>query len=506
MEIPPNILQSARYVSVANEKQNALAKKFSWLMRQLQLPEDAWSDNEIELFLRHLASMDSNNDSLSGVGEREGRFASRMVKQRHFSMAHGIGRSGDILAEQPKAAGSSILHVLARHLILASIRAAGFTICKSCLVVPFATGMSVNFVLQHLASRSSKKTVLFLRVDQKSVPKAIELSGLNVVVIDTVYEDAAETRIAESLSEITGLCSNQEDIVRYLQTNASTVLAVVATTSCFAPREPDDILSIGQICSFFDVTLIVNNAYGIQTRNIMTALNKLSTKRPVRSRQLRDFIASNHADRTNEKLAGPDGYVISSADKNYCIPVSGAIIYSTSKDAITNLGAAYPGRASADAPLDILITLLSLGRNGWKQLLQSREELKLIAETSLSSKLGHIVRVFRIRNNNISIMLRFKDYETGKLDNERIRKLGAALFRHNISGARVITSTDNVTILMRYPHNNFGGHTNDSRFQPPYMTVAVALLMTQKEIDNFIRVFLAEYLRVCLDSTQSAEK
>lgn len=39
------------------------------------------------------------------VGEREGRVVCPLVARRHYLLAHGIGRSGDIAAEQPKAAG-----------------------------------------------------------------------------------------------------------------------------------------------------------------------------------------------------------------------------------------------------------------------------------------------------------------------------------------------------------------------------------------------------------------
>ena len=47
--------------------------------------------------------MDSNNFPHSvGVGEREARVASALVAKRHYSLAHGIGRSGNIAAEQPK--------------------------------------------------------------------------------------------------------------------------------------------------------------------------------------------------------------------------------------------------------------------------------------------------------------------------------------------------------------------------------------------------------------------
>lgn len=50
--------------------------------------------------------MDSNNFLHNiGVGEREGRVACPMVARRHYRLAHGIGRSGDIAAQQPKACG-----------------------------------------------------------------------------------------------------------------------------------------------------------------------------------------------------------------------------------------------------------------------------------------------------------------------------------------------------------------------------------------------------------------
>ena len=53
--------------------------------------------------LQEVALMDSNNfvDNV-GVGEREARVACDLVARRHFRLAHGIGRSGDVGAEQPK--------------------------------------------------------------------------------------------------------------------------------------------------------------------------------------------------------------------------------------------------------------------------------------------------------------------------------------------------------------------------------------------------------------------
>jgi hypothetical protein len=59
------------------------------------------------LCLQDAALMDSNTfPGQVGLGEREGRVACPLVERMHCRLAHGIGRSGDIAAEQPKAAGA----------------------------------------------------------------------------------------------------------------------------------------------------------------------------------------------------------------------------------------------------------------------------------------------------------------------------------------------------------------------------------------------------------------
>ena len=73
--------------------------------------------------------MDSNNflDNV-GVGEREARVACPLVARRHYHLAHGIGRSGDLCAEQPKAAGSSLLAKLTVCLVGDAMRMAGLQV------------------------------------------------------------------------------------------------------------------------------------------------------------------------------------------------------------------------------------------------------------------------------------------------------------------------------------------------------------------------------------------
>ena len=78
------------------------------------------------MLLQELSTMDSNNfPGNCGVGEREARIVSDLVARRHFRLGHGIGRSGDITAIQPKAAGSSLLMKLTNSLALDVIKLTG---------------------------------------------------------------------------------------------------------------------------------------------------------------------------------------------------------------------------------------------------------------------------------------------------------------------------------------------------------------------------------------------
>lgn len=87
------------------------------------------------------------------------------VRERHFGLAHGIGRSGDVMAEQPKAAGSSVIVHLTRYLSLDAIRIAGIKAAKACCVLPTATGLTMTLVL--LAQRQLRpagKYVVWSRI------------------------------------------------------------------------------------------------------------------------------------------------------------------------------------------------------------------------------------------------------------------------------------------------------------------------------------------------------
>lgn len=80
--------------------------------------------------------MDSNNFlGTAGVGEREARVACPLVAQRHYRLAHGIGRSGEIAAPQPKVKTYPIVPCLDNQFLVSSKNPfdTGLTSRQSCV-------------------------------------------------------------------------------------------------------------------------------------------------------------------------------------------------------------------------------------------------------------------------------------------------------------------------------------------------------------------------------------
>ena len=139
-----------------------------------------------------MAVMDSNNfQDNTGVGEREGRIFSSLVKQKNFDMGHGIGRSGDVNALQPKAVGSSLMVKMTKAMTLNVLKKViGLNCINDCIVLPFATGMSITLTLLALKSlKPEAEYVIWPRIDQKTCLKSIITANLKPLVIEPIYED-----------------------------------------------------------------------------------------------------------------------------------------------------------------------------------------------------------------------------------------------------------------------------------------------------------------------------
>lgn len=252
------------------------------LLSQRCIPDDAWDEDTITYFMTQLSLMDSNNFSGAvGAGEREGRIYSSLVRRRHFGLGHGIGRSGDVAAVQPKAAGSSLIYKLTNRMALHALRLCGIIRAEAALVLPTATGLSLSLVLltlldnrkKELAKRlasagdatsaaESPRFAIWSRVDQKSCYKSLLSAGLTPVVVEPLLVGD------ELVTDVEGIRAAIE------RCGPTAVVAVVTTASCFAPRAPDDVVEVARMCKAAGVPHLINNAYGLQVSSICHALNE----------------------------------------------------------------------------------------------------------------------------------------------------------------------------------------------------------------------------------------
>lgn len=435
--LPPALLQHS------TEAANTRNKQFQILLEQRKWPDEPWDDTTIEIFLNEVATMDTNNymTKPSGVGEREGRVYASLVSRRAYGLSHGVGRSGDLAESQPKAAGSSLLAALTNDLLLDFLQSNISRDVKEACLFPMATGMTMTLVLLTLAKlKPGAKRVIWLRHDQKSVFKSILTAGLTPIIIDPILEDD------QLVTNVAAVESAIKD------TGRENILCVISTTSCFAPRAYDNLKSLRKFrlgsrvqhdtcestkcsrhfggsedtCGPEVIYNVVNNAYGMQSKLILNEMRK----------------GLHHID-----------LFIQSTDKNLLVPVGGCILASpigggssskNSQSLLTLVRKNYPGRASSYPASDVLITVLSMGKRGFQDLLKKREEnYQYLKErmTQVASKHGE--RVLNMTGNDISIGFSLKTVEMEAAgEPDALTGIGGMLFKRNITGSRVVSSTD----------------------------------------------------------------
>jgi len=444
------------YSDMAEEVQRGREAKIAHLLKQRKLPEDGWSELEIERLLRHFADMDSNNFPANcGVGEREGRIYSGLVARRHWNMAHGVGRSGDLREPQPKAAGSSTLVALTNSLVVDWLKMNGARGVREAFVAPVATGMAMVLCLMSLRfKRPDAKYVIWSRVDQKSCFKAIMTAGYIPIIVDLMkYEDELRTDKQKIEREI--LAHNPEEI-----------LAVVTTTSCFAPRACDDVPAVAEICGRLQIPHLVNNAYGVQSSKCMHIIEEAG--KAEKGRRVDAFVQST--------------------DKNLMVPVGGSVISGYDSEFVRSISRNYPGRASSAPATDVFITLMQLGSCGYKKLTdQRRENFKSLQEAMAKVAAKYGERVLNVKNNPISIAMTLQNFALNPSDPslKSVSELGSMLFTRGVSGTRVITGRDEKIFADDHVFKGWGSHYDDTRV--PYLTAAAAIGMTQHDIDLFIK-------------------
>ena len=523
-------LITPRYVDVAMDALGAHRSALASLVAQRRLPDAGFHPALIEALLAQLALMDANNyHGHAGAGEREGRVYSQTVLQRHRFMSHGVGRSGDLLADQPKAPGSSLMKALANVLCRDALRQAGLGNTGSAIVFPTATGLALALVLQ--AARAQRppgaRYVVMPRIDQKTCVKCIAAAGLVPVVVQLrrcaapaaasappahVDPAAAASAAAPPQPAAAGsgldlfVESHVDDVraaVEALPGGAAAVVCLLSVTSCFAPRLPDDPLAMGRLAAALGVPHVVNNAYGVQSpavaRRLDAALGahaaavaKADTEhRRAAAAAAKAADGTAAADAPAVPLPAPaldcrvDAFV-QSGDKNFLVPVGGSVVAGPlAKAGLPEATAAlYPGRAGASATFDLFVTLLEMGRDGWRRLREERLTRLAVCHSRLAAfAAARGETLLQHPRNDISFAVTLTYLAAATAGKKTPAGLGAELFRSAVSGARVVVpDRANVTkIAGAKVGSSFGTHHDES--PQPLLVMACGIGMTAHDVD-----------------------
>jgi O-phospho-L-seryl-tRNASec:L-selenocysteinyl-tRNA synthase len=376
------------------------------ILNRRKFPEKSLADDQIEMMFRLLSSMDTDKDPAAArVGEREGRVASPYIAQLAAGFNHGIGRSGQVTAPQPKAPGASLMQQVANTVALDAIKSLGLPNVKAGIVLPVATGMTIGLVLSALRSKHAIDTILLPRLDHTSPEKGIALTGLNLVIIPTILEgDAVRadmTKLEEELSKRKSC-------------------AILATTTFFPPRESDPVKEISRLCSDEDIPFVINNAYGVQSESVMAHIQSAID-------------------------AGRVDAIVQSSDKNFLSPVGASVLVSPNKEVVERTAENYAGRASAAPVAQTLAALLALGHERYATLRAEQLDNKL----NLDSKLTEIAesisqRVLKVENPIASALT---------LDGLDAKALGGRLYNLRVTGPRAVPKGAYGSCIDDYPHS-----------------------------------------------------
>lgn len=265
--------------------------------------------------------------------------------------------------------------------------------------------------------------------------------------------------VVENVLEGDELRTDLEAVERKIEElGAENILCVHSTTSCFAPRVPDRLEELSSLCSKHDIPHIVNNAYGVQSSKCM------------------------HLIQQGARVGRIDAFV-QSLDKNFMVPVGGAIIAGFDESFIQEISKMYPGRASASPSLDVLITLLTLGVSGYKKYLSERKEIySFLAEQLKSLASAHGERLLHTPHNPISLAMSLDGLQANS--DKAVTQLGSMLFTRQVSGARVIPLGKEQTVS---GHTFRGFMSHSDSYPCPYLNAASAVGITREDVTVCIK-------------------
>lgn len=296
-------------------------------------------------------------------------------------------------------------------------------------------------MLALMAVESKHKKVIWLRIDQKSCLKAILAANLEVLVVEgRLVGDEIQTDLKR--------------VEEVIEQEKGAIHSIVSCVSCFAPRAPDSIVQLSKLAAKHQIAHIVNAAYGGTSARACNLLNGAVD------------------------AGGRIDAVVMSLDKNFMVPVGGAIVFGPRKAMVERIAARYAGRAGMSHVIDLFITLMGLGRKGVSELKKKRLECFEHFKEKLRGVEG--IKMMETDHNDISIAVRLPETASSAL--------GSQLFHRNISGARVIEVKNESTVLEGIEFKNFGSHySNWDGGEFCYLNVAAGVGSEHEDIEVFIK-------------------
>ncbi|TFG17187.1 MAG: O-phosphoseryl-tRNA(Sec) selenium transferase [Promethearchaeota archaeon] len=448
----------------------SFVKPMEIVLTQKKPPEIGWSDTQIRFFLEFLANLDSNHDpEAMQIGEREARISTPLLHEYTAGFIHGVGRSGNLKAPQPKAVGGSILNSLSDSFALYTLKKTGMKTLKGAMVVPMGTGMSIMLairgIMHQFPDMKSKTQLIFPRMDHKSPIKAIELTGLENIIVESSYgkqllenyQSLKRNKLIythANFIEEHGTDAVYVPVQQIKQQINEKTFGILSTTSFFPPRAPDDIVGIAQLAKEQNIAHIINNGYGVQSKTLMN--------------MIQEAIKEGRVDA-----------IIQSTDKNFLTPVGGAIIASPNKELVNHTSEIYAGRASSSPILHFVVSLLSMGMKGFQEKLEFQKEHRALLEIELN-KLAKILdeRVLDV-HNPVACM-----FSLSNLNETQIAALGGFLYNLRVTGPRVVNSTK----------TDFG--TSTKGYPYPYIVVNAAIGAQKEDILEAVEKLEKAYRQV----------
>ncbi len=249
------------------------------------------------------------------------------------------------------------------------------------------------------------------------------------------------------------------DVVRIPFENIKNTLddncyAILSVTSFFPPRENDNIKEISKFAHENNLVHIVINAYGVQS--------------PEWMKIIRSAIDAGRVDA-----------IIQSTDKNFLTPVGGAVIASPIKENITKISQTYAGRASATPVVNFLISMLSLGINGYQKLIEEQQKNYKILETKLREIAEKLNERLLDVYNPVAVALSLKN-----MKEDQLYALGGALYNLRVTGPRVYNPNE----------NEFG--TCCRNYPTPYIVMNAAIGAKEEDIISAVERFEKAYNQI----------